>query len=106
MPAVTADSKEFQNFLTVAQGVVDAHLAKIKYPWAEIIGFEDNQKYIRVFITQYSGSRSAYCFIDKSNGDILKAAGWKAPEKKNPRGNIFVEGFESCLTFCGVVYLR
>lgn len=33
-------------------------------------------------------SWSAYCFIDKTNGNVLKAAGWKAPAK-HARGNIF-----------------
>ena len=29
-----------------------------------------------------------HCFVDKTNGDVLKAAGWKAPAK-HARGNIF-----------------
>ena len=35
------------------------------------------------------GGRSVYCFVDKVNGDILKAASWKAPVTKHARGNIF-----------------
>lgn len=56
-------------------------------------------KYARIVATQryhtgtgfgLDGQRSVYCFIDLSNGDILKAAGWKAPAK-GARGNIFNE---------------
>lgn len=35
-----------------------------------------------------SEGRSVYCFIDQSNGDIYKAASWKAPAK-GVRGSIF-----------------
>lgn len=33
---------------------------------------------------------SVHCFVDKTNGDVLKAAGWNAPAK-HARGNIFDE---------------
>lgn len=35
-------------------------------------------------------SRSVHCFVDRTNGDVLLAAGWKAPAK-HARGNIFDE---------------
>ena len=35
-----------------------------------------------------TGSRSVYCFVEKSTGNILKASGWKSPAK-GARGNIF-----------------
>lgn len=44
-------------------------------------------KYIRI-VREGLGSKSVHCFIDASNGDVLKAAGWKAPAK-GARGNIF-----------------
>jgi hypothetical protein len=39
-------------------------------------------------------SRSAYGFIDLSNGDILKADGWKKPARR-ARGNIRVGNVEN-----------
>ena len=36
------------------------------------------------------GSKSVYCFIDLSNGDLLKADGWKKPAK-GKRGSILNE---------------
>lgn len=38
-------------------------------------------------------SRSVYCFVDLSNGDILKSAGWKAPAK-GKRGSIWNDGYD------------
>jgi len=46
-------------------------------------------KYIRVVtIWTHSGAGSAFCFIDRSNGDVLRTASWKSPAK-GARGNIF-----------------
>jgi hypothetical protein len=66
------------------------------------IEVEYMQKYARVFTRENSegrnGSRSVVCFIALKDintkaitakaGDILKAAGWKAPTK-HPRGSVF-----------------
>lgn len=41
------------------------------------------QKYVKIVC-----DNSVYCFIDSSNGDLLKAAGWRGPAK-GARGNIF-----------------
>jgi hypothetical protein len=52
---------------------------------------------------------SVYCFIDMTNGDILKAAGWKTPAK-GARGNIRVgtaaNWFNGALTANGAAYMR
>lgn len=42
-----------------------------------------------VELAEYNGrvSKSVYCFIDLSNGDLLKAEGWKKPAK-GKRGSI------------------
>jgi len=39
----------------------------------------NGRKYTRIVAT-YGGQRSVYCFID-AEGNIYKAAGWKAPAK-------------------------
>ena len=41
------------------------------------------QKYVKILC-----DNSAYCFIDRSNGDLLKTASWRGPAK-GARGNIF-----------------
>ena len=48
----------------------------------------NGSKYAKIAIGYVkSEGRSVYCFIDKSNGDIYKAASWKAPAK-GVRGSI------------------
>ena len=54
------------------------------------------KKYLRIKsrnINQPSGFGYAFCFIDKSNGNVLKPAGWQKPAPQ-PRGNIYTEGKE------------
>lgn len=50
------------------------------------------------------GGRSAWGFVDLTNGDILKAASWKAPAK-HARGNIFDLRYEG-MTAYGPASLR
>lgn len=47
------------------------------------IQLHKGRKYIKVEV-----GGSAFCFIDKTNGDVLKPASWSAPAK-HARGNIF-----------------
>ena len=51
--------------------------------------FQRGKKYIRVVREAHEHDRSAHCFIDTTNGNILKAASWKAPELNHARGNLF-----------------
>ena len=48
---------------------------------------------------------SAFCFVDTTNGNILKAAGWSAPAK-GARGNIFNRDSWKRVTPYGAAYLR
>lgn len=53
------------------------------------VSVENGKRYVRVVVSRGGGvSRSVYCFVDKTDGSILKAAGWKAPAK-GKRGSIF-----------------
>ena len=47
------------------------------------------KKYVRIAKLNYAEDQhgSAFCFIERSTGNILKAAGWKVPAK-HARGNI------------------
>lgn len=82
--------------------------------WRRVIEIDRGPKYIRVLKADYNDpkspnnctGRSAYCFIDRTNGNVLKAAGWKAPTLKNPRSNIFSVDFgASGVTGYGAVYV-
>ena len=48
----------------------------------------NGKRYVRIVSESGPGSRSAFGFIDTTNGDILYAAGWKGPAKNFARGNI------------------
>ena len=48
---------------------------------------------------------SAYGFIDLSNGDLLKAASWKAPAM-HARGNIFADDMLAGCGPYGMAYLK
>jgi hypothetical protein len=67
------------------------------------IELEAGSKNIRV-VHQGGGSRSVYCFV--ATGNILKAAGWKAPAK-GARGNIYKpESYAGADCYTGWLYLR
>lgn len=83
----------FNGFIAKVEGLMDSHYSK-EFPSLPkpIIGYDEGSKYIRVWKGERHSSgkisKYAYCFVDKSNGDVLKCAGWKAPAKK-ARGNIY-----------------
>lgn len=56
-------------------------------PNHEEVGVMVGQKYARLITVCGGQTRSAMGFIDLTNGNILKAAGWSAPAK-GARGNI------------------
>jgi hypothetical protein len=60
------------------------------------------KKYIRIICD--TGQKSAFCFIQKDNGDVLKTASWSTPAK-HARGNIYQLGNEGVERY-GAIYLR
>lgn len=79
---------------------------KLKNLTPDQIRAEDGNRYVKLVREDAEGgSRSVYGFIDKTNGDILKAASWRAPAK-HARGNIWDENAMEATTVWGIVYLR
>ena len=78
-------------FVAQAQAIVDAHMEKrFACNGKKVLTVEPGRKYARI-VTQTEGddySRSVYCFVDMTNGNILKSESWKKPAK-HARGNIF-----------------
>lgn len=75
------------------QAVSNRHLTGLvsEYPTCEAnwetIGVMLGKKYARL-VTEFAGrTRSAFAFVDLTNGNILKCDGWSRPAK-GPRGNI------------------
>lgn len=63
-------------------------------------------KYLKIQ-SVHEHQKCAYCFIDTTNGNVLKSAGWKKPELRNPRSNIFdPDNGLSGVDWHGAVYLR
>jgi len=49
----------------------------------------EGKRYVKLIKTNHPGQGgSVHCFVDKTNGDVLKPAGWNKPAK-HARGNIF-----------------
>jgi len=53
------------------------------------IEFEAGSKYVKVVSISGGGSRSVHCFVEKANGNILRAASWKSPARNFVRGNVY-----------------
>lgn len=101
--------KDYQRFWDRADGGQISDFAQ-----AQLDGFEDSievsagSKYIKII--RNDGQRMVWGFIvntesDKQfkRGDILKPAGWAAPARNKPRGNVFED--LSWVRWTGPAYL-
>ncbi len=91
------------------QAIINAYWTRSGYTHSAppAVTGTDGKRYVRIVKTAANGSgRSAMAFIDKTTGDVLKSASWKAPAKHS-RGNIFdkYNGLETASAF-GPAYLR
>lgn len=71
-----------KEFVSAMQAKIDLHYAKHCYQYDFVA--QEGSRYIKL-VTQNRDKNirgaSAWGFIDKTNGDILKAASWRAPAK-------------------------
>lgn len=99
--------KAFDKFMGHVNSVFDKYWNDMGFTHSKS-SFEvvEGKRYVKVVRNDVS-QKSVHLFVDKTNGNVLKAKSWKGPETKNPRGNIFNEdnGLGS-LTPHGTVYLR
>ena len=72
----------FATFYTGTQKISDDYAERQHFA-APAITVARGSKYIRMM-----RDGAAHCFIDRTNGDVLKAASFKAPAK-HARGNIY-----------------
>ena len=75
-------------FLSECQSLVNEHMRN--YSWDSILTVSKGRRYDKIVSSDdhSTGSQRVWGFIDKNNGNILKAATWKAPAK-HARGNIW-----------------
>jgi hypothetical protein len=80
-------------FIADAQALIDEHMARV-FPnnVGKRLSVMRGGRYARIVVEDVVDGppcgRSVFCFIDSTNGDILKSASWKAPAK-GARGNIY-----------------
>lgn len=102
-------------FAEAAQVAQQAHFDHRGYTFGRPVVFLDKpgQRYVRIIeATVHTGQtepahRRVHAFIDLTNGDVLKAASWKAPAK-HARGNVLRQdnGTGALTARGGVHYLR
>ena len=63
---------DFNKFCTFVSNLIGIHNLTLE--------IETGSKYHKL-ISNRSGSRSVWCFVDKTSGEIFKPAGWKSPAK-------------------------
>jgi hypothetical protein len=105
---VNSDTPAFVSWLAAVHATYDAYMER-NYPnnIRATTVFEAGPRYIRVVREEGPTSRSVYCFIDRTTGDVLKAGGWKSPAKNPIRGNIFAaDNGLNCTSHYGLLYLR
>ena len=79
-----------QRFLFGVQKLIDDdHAAHYPNIPRTVVSLEWGPRYVRV-VADHSTQRSSWGFLDRTNGDVLKAESWKKPAK-HARGNLFDE---------------
>lgn len=108
-PTMTAEDFDglLVKFITNIQANVDAHYAK-NYPRLtpeKIFAEPGGKRFVKIAkgVPGQPG-KSVFCFVERSTGDVYKAASWKAPAK-GIRGNIKNPAESSCTVY-GAKYAR
>lgn len=83
LAAKTTFNEHLETFVNGCQMISDKHMER--YPRLEkpVITYTEGKRYVKL-----ARDGSVHCFVDMTNGDVLKAAGWNKPAK-HARGNIF-----------------
>ena len=106
---VDESTPELKKFLDIMQDEVRDYF-KVNFPSTEPPDYKMamGQRYVKISREdKHGGSASVEAFIDRTNGDVLKAASWKVPAK-HARGNIFeADNGKSAIGRGGMIkYLR
>ena len=96
--------EKFADFFDLCQKLITEHYRN--YSWNEKLEWKDGRKYRKINMMKEDGTGvHVWAFINKENGDILKPAGWKAPDTKNNRGNIFDDDPMLFINWTGPAYM-
>lgn len=82
-------SNQVNDLVKYIEKLTDEHWERNKYrpEFKPSIGVDKGPKYWRIFRKDMN-SRGVWGFVDTTNGNILFPKTWKAPDLKNPRGNV------------------
>lgn len=100
----------FNSFLEYCQNMINKHMIE-EFPTLIVPQLvpQEGKRFIKIVsITKADNrlvSRSAWGFVDKTNGDILKPASWNTPAK-HARGNIYDPNSWKTVTSYGPAYIR
>ena len=97
-----------EEFVSVVQDVVNEDWKVNGYSFAgpPEISVKFGKKYAKIVKGGAEHQMGVHSFVNIENGDILKAASWKAPAK-HARGSIFdADQGRSAISPYGAVYLR
>ena len=88
-------------FIEELQKVVDESMRNYSHERNLIV--HRGRRYDKIVLEEVGSAtepfhHSVWGFIDKTNGNILKAESWKKPSTKNARGNIYED---ERMLFCG-----
>jgi len=92
-------------FVKRSQDLVDEHMRN--YHWDEKLLVNKGRRYDKIIqedVGKDHNHRRVWAFIDKTNGDILKAATWNKPAK-HARGNIYEDDSMQFVTYSGPAYM-
>ncbi len=91
-------------FLVECQSLVNEHMRK--YHWDSILTISKGRRYDKIVSTddQPMGGQRVWGFIDKNNGNILKAESWRKPAKHS-RGNIYESDRMQFMSVYGPAYM-
>jgi hypothetical protein len=84
----------------IGRFVFNVNLRLVEYHSGDGMSYRDRvtlptrhgKKFARIVCPCVSGGSGVFCFIDLRNGDILKAASWKAPAK-HARGSVLADDY-------------
>jgi len=107
---ITAISDDFKSWTAMTQQGDQSQYSKDRVEaFAGTMEVSEGSKYIKI-IRNDGSQRSVWGFIVKTEsdkkflrGDILMAAGWAAPARNKPRGNLFT-GYD--ISWTGPKYLK
>ncbi len=89
LAAETTFKEHLEIFVKGCQMISDKHMERYESLEKPEISYTEGKRYVKLIRANHPGQGgSVHCFVDMTNGDVLKAAGWNKPAK-HARGNIF-----------------